>query len=132
MSSYFNLTKSLIVLRTKRNISRRQIAEHLSISVDLYRKIENGESPINLERLLKICDFFEVDLRDFLDLCLDTKSRAEYEAEINRLNAVLHQVLIERDNLWSLVHKLIKMLDSESSDQAFRMMTKIEAPMAQV
>ena len=116
-----NILFNLKILRNQRGLSQEVIAKHLGIGKDAYRKIENGQSPMNVDRLISICNFLGVDVRDLLDDILDNKRSWEYQAELARLESGVHELKLERDRLWSLVNKLVKMLDPESNDEAMRL-----------
>jgi len=47
-------------LRMERHILQKDIAEHLGITVRTYQYYESGELEPNLEKLLKIANFFDV------------------------------------------------------------------------
>ena len=54
-------------LRVEKGYSQRQITEILGISLSAYTKYEQGKNTPSLAVLLKICEFFEVELNLFLN-----------------------------------------------------------------
>lgn len=54
-------------LRVEKGYSQRQITETLGISLSAYTKYEQGKNTPSLAVLLKICEFFEVELNLFLN-----------------------------------------------------------------
>ncbi|RDB05881.1 helix-turn-helix domain-containing protein [Runella aurantiaca] len=54
----FNIGK----LRKEKKFSREDMAHHLDISLEAYRKIENGTTNMNLDRLEQICEVLEIDI----------------------------------------------------------------------
>lgn len=55
-------------MREERDWSQKDMAEKLEMSVNGYAKIERGETVINMLRLEKIADVFQVDIRDLMPL----------------------------------------------------------------
>jgi|SRR3569833_639648 len=49
-------------LREENNWSQQVIADHLSISIPAYSKIETGVTDVNLSRLEQIAHFFNTDI----------------------------------------------------------------------
>ena len=60
-----NFSKQLYTLRSESDISRKNLAEKLNVSVRLISYWENGERECNFDMLIKIADFFNVSI-DFL------------------------------------------------------------------
>ncbi|AXE16603.1 hypothetical protein DR864_02100 [Runella rosea] len=54
----FNIRK----LRKEKKLSREDMAHHLDISLEAYRKIENGTTNLSLDRLEQICEVLETDI----------------------------------------------------------------------
>lgn len=129
MSNYKNITDGFIILRQKHKVSRAEMAEYLSISVSTYRKLENGQTPIGLDRVIKICEYFDVDLRDYLDQVLDSKRKWEYEAIIHRQAVVIDQLKLENSNVWSLIFKLTNWLNPKMRALAQKMRSNLGEPM---
>jgi len=53
-------------MREERDWSQKDMAEKLEMSVNGYAKIERGETTVNMLRLEKIADVFQVDIRDLM------------------------------------------------------------------
>lgn len=49
-------------LRKEKKLSREDMAHHLDISLEAYRKIENGATHLSLDRLEQICEVLETDI----------------------------------------------------------------------
>jgi transcriptional regulator with XRE-family HTH domain len=56
------ITSNLRLLREKRGIKQKFIAEQLGISPNYYSQIENGHRPPQVEHLLKLRNIFNVSL----------------------------------------------------------------------
>ena len=128
MSNYKNITDGFIILRQKHKVSRAEMAEYLSIGVSMYRKLENGQTPIGLDRVLKICEYFDIELRDYLDQVLDSKRKCEYEAIIHRQAVVIDQLKLENSNVWSLIFQLTNWLNPKMRALAQKMRSNLEEP----
>lgn len=55
--SYINVRK----LRDKSGYSQEYVASVLGVAQNTYSKIENGQSPLTIERAKKLADLFEVE-----------------------------------------------------------------------
>ena len=56
------LKEQLIKERTKRNKTRKEIADHLGVVVNTYGKYERGERIPDIETLIKIADYYQISL----------------------------------------------------------------------
>jgi transcriptional regulator with XRE-family HTH domain len=75
MSNLQNLANAAIEkLRKEKKLSREDMAYHLDISLEAYRKIENGITKLSLDRLEQICEILETDMLKIL-----TTSEAKYQ-----------------------------------------------------
>lgn len=117
MLHYASFLADLKEIRKQKNMSQEHLALKIRLGRDAYRKMEAGHSPISLERLIDICAVLKVDLRDLLDRHLNSKSAADYEVEIRRLNDGILDLRMERERLWNLVNKLVQLLGPDSSDK---------------
>ncbi len=117
MLHYASFLADLKEIRKQKNMSQEHLALKIRLGRDAYRKMEAGHSPISLERLIDICAVLKVDLRDLLDQHLDTKSAADYEVEIQRLNDGIRDLRMERERLWNLINKLVQLLGPGSNDK---------------
>ncbi|MFN4146478.1 MAG: helix-turn-helix domain-containing protein [Runella sp.] len=67
MSNLQNLANLAIEkLRKEKKLSREDMAHHLDISLEAYRKIENGTTKLSLDRLSQICEVLETDILKLL------------------------------------------------------------------
>jgi len=67
MSNLQNLANLAIErLRKEKKLSREDMAHHLDISLEAYRKIENGTTNLSLDRLEQICEVLETDILEML------------------------------------------------------------------
>ncbi|MFA8439340.1 helix-turn-helix domain-containing protein [Pueribacillus sp. YX66] len=64
MSNTKTITSNLKILREKRGIKQKFIAEQLGISANYYSQIENGHRQPQLEHLIKLRNIFNVSLDD--------------------------------------------------------------------
>lgn len=60
------LRNNLVALRTAKGINKKEMAELLGIDRQKYCSYESGRCVPGYDLLIKIVDFFEVDLRKFL------------------------------------------------------------------
>ena len=69
-----NVLKRIIELRKRRGYSLENMATELNISDSAYRKIENSQSKLSLDRFLQIANILNVPISDLID----EKSHREY------------------------------------------------------
>lgn len=71
-------------MRKARNITQRQLAEALDISVTNMCNIENGKTAVTMQNLIKMKGVFGCELKDFfieeMEQKLETKQRQTEEA----------------------------------------------------
>lgn len=68
MSNLQNIANVAIEkLRKAKKISREDMAVHLDISLEAYRKIENGVTKLSLDRLAQICEILGTSIIDILN-----------------------------------------------------------------
>ncbi len=68
MTNLQNIANAAIEkLRKTKKLSREDMAVHLDISLEAYRKIENGVTKLTLDRLAQICEVLETNIMDVLD-----------------------------------------------------------------
>lgn len=60
-----NLSERLKELRKSKNMTQKQMAEALQITLRQYQRYESGNQTTTLENLIKMADFFGVSL-DYL------------------------------------------------------------------
>ena len=57
------------ILREEKQWSQEEFAAKLGLSVNGYRKIERGETRLNIPRLQQLADVFEMDILELMQLC---------------------------------------------------------------
>ena len=62
-------------LREYKRLSLRQLADKSGISYTAIRNYENGERPMDLNQLCRLCDALGKDLKQFLDECFEIIER---------------------------------------------------------
>ena len=70
------LSEKLFTLRKKSGLSQEQLAEHLGVSRQAISKWESGSSMPESDKLIAICDYFDVSL-DYLMRDCDEAGRVE-------------------------------------------------------
>lgn len=58
-------------LRAKNNLTQKYLAYQLGISQSQYNKLENGDTPITIDRIIKIAAIFNLDKKEFLKYIVD-------------------------------------------------------------
>lgn len=110
-------------LRTGRNLTQVQIAEKLHISQNAYNKWESDKAKPAMENLIRIADFYEMDVYDLLDetpIVQNNTDRAVGNIHNNNtvtINNTISEELIEsiiknQQDITSLVEAQNKLIES--------------------
>ena len=65
-------------LRKERNMSLREVADHIGIDISMLSKIEHGERQLQSHMLLPISNLFNIDFKEFQILYLNQKIEQEF------------------------------------------------------
>jgi transcriptional regulator with XRE-family HTH domain len=79
-SFYRQLGRNLKVVRSAAGKSQSDVAEHLDLSFQQVQKYENGKDRIPIDRLVRLADYLEVPLSQFV-ASSDSDSRFQSLAE---------------------------------------------------
>jgi len=60
-----SVLKKIKLLRKERNLSQQDVAFVLNMNQSSYAKIENGINKISLENLIKLAEFYSIDITMF-------------------------------------------------------------------
>lgn len=58
------MQEKLLILRTRKNLSKKEIANYLGISPYQYSKKESGKNEFTSSEMFKLRDLFEMNLED--------------------------------------------------------------------
>jgi transcriptional regulator with XRE-family HTH domain len=118
MEGVNGVLKRLFEARKKKGYSQADIAARLNISKDAYRKMENQQSPMSLERFIKVCSVLEISFLTLLDETAEDTQAREFQARIMRLDLRLMELKSEREEQWLVINKLIQLLAIENKKSA--------------
>jgi transcriptional regulator with XRE-family HTH domain len=118
MEGVNGVLKRLFEARKKKGYSQADIAARLNISKDAYRKMENQQSPMSLERFIKACSVLEISFLTLLDETAEDTQAREFQARIMRLDLRLMELKSEREEQWLVINKLIQLLAIENKKSA--------------
>jgi transcriptional regulator with XRE-family HTH domain len=96
------------MLRQKKGLNQKSMAELLEISIPAYSKLETGITDPNFSRLLQIAEIHGMDVGQLLIVGEDDKNTQQMELEALRL-----KVAQLEENVIRLQGKLIVMYDKE-------------------
>ncbi|ASW73105.1 XRE family transcriptional regulator [Chryseobacterium piperi] len=80
----FQIGKLIQLHRLKRELSQLQLGNELNISSNHIGRIERAETNPTIESLVKICNFFEIDIL-YLFTKINEKELKKIEGEIEQL-----------------------------------------------
>ena len=90
--NYDQVINKLIDYREKNNYSISFVAKSISISTSTYRAIERNESVLNLQQVIKVCNFYKLEISSFLFDEFITKKKCEQKQDVESL---VHQMVTE-------------------------------------
>lgn len=61
------MASKISTLRKLNHLSQSEMAEKMNMSRNGYAKLERGETKINMERLQKLADIFQVDINEIME-----------------------------------------------------------------
>jgi len=96
------------ILRQKRGLNQKAMAELLEISIPAYSKLETGITDPNFSRIFQIAKIHNLDIRQLLNIGEEEKS--EQQQEIEGLKTKVAQL---EANVIRLQGKLIDLYDKE-------------------
>lgn len=68
-------------LRLERNLSLKEVSEHIGIDVSLLSKIEHGERQLQTHMIAPIADLFEIDYKSIQIQFINQKIMQEFGGE---------------------------------------------------
>jgi len=107
-------------IRLQRGISQAEIASQLNMGASNYRKMESGNSPLSLERFIEICHYFKISHYDLLDVAIEHQEVAVLKANMLHYQEAMIDLKKNEEQLWSTIHKLLKIMNPKDNDQAFQ------------
>lgn len=122
MSSF--ITTNLKYLRKRKQLSQQELANQLNLSRSNIAAYERGNSEPNVSKLLRMADFFDVNLSDFLgqDLTQDTIDTNRNVQKTNNIQKehleALQEKVDEVDNMLNSIRKFHKFRLPSYSNQS--------------
>lgn len=114
-----DIERALQIIKDRRQemgISQATIAEDLNLTTSGYRKIENGQSPLSLDRFIKICHLLAISPNKVLDGISETSSKDLLVIENKRLSSELDYLREEINYQRELNNKLLQLLNPKYVD----------------
>ena len=102
------LGKKFKILRQKKGLNQKSMAELLDISIPAYSKLETGITDPHFSRIVQIAEIHDIDIRQLLAVGEDEKSEQHQEIEMLR-----QKVASMEANIIRLQGKLIDLYDKE-------------------
>jgi transcriptional regulator with XRE-family HTH domain len=96
------------MLRQKKGLNQKSMAELLDISIPAYSKLETGITDPNFSRILQIAKIHDIDIMQLLNVGEDEKNGQQVEME-----ALKHKIAQMEANIIRLQGKLIDLYDKE-------------------
>lgn len=96
------------ILRQKRGVNQKAMADLLEISIPAYSKLETGITDPNFSRINQIAQVHELTLREFLDV--GEEGASEQEQIVKQLKEKINQL---ESSVIRLQSKLIDLYDRD-------------------
>jgi len=103
-----NLGQKFKILRQRKGLNQKSMAELLDISIPAYSKLETGITDPNFSRILQIADIHNLDIRKLLAVGEEEKSDQQ-----NEIDALKQKILTLEASVIRLQGKLIDLYDKE-------------------
>lgn len=100
-----NLGEKVKLLRKRRNLKQKDLANLLNLSRAQISNLEKGKRKFSLNQLEKICEFFNVEMSYFImaettDSCMDLIEKAKLLFESKKLTN------IQKEDLFASIMKI--------------------------
>jgi transcriptional regulator with XRE-family HTH domain len=103
-----NLGQKFKILRQRKGLNQKSMAELLDISIPAYSKLETGITDPNFSRIIQIATIHELDIRQLLAIGEEEKSAQQHENDILK-----QKILALEASVIRLQGKLIDLYDKE-------------------
>jgi len=103
-----NLGQKFKILRQRKGLNQKSMAELLDISIPAYSKLETGITDPNFSRILQIADIHNLDIRKLFAVGEEEKSDQQ-----NEIDALKQKILTLEASVIRLQGKLIDLYDKE-------------------
>lgn len=114
-----DIAKTLDILKARRTelkISQAQLAEVLHLTTSGYRKLENGQSPLSIDRFVTICTVLSINPCDILEGVMDVSPKELLKLENKRLTSEIEFLKSEVHYQRELNNKLLQLLNPKYVD----------------
>jgi len=114
-----NIDKLRSFLKARRlelKISQAQLATDLNLTTSGYRKMENGQSPISIERFVMICELLGSNPCELLEGITEVSSKDLLKIENKRLSSEVEFLKSEIHYQRELNNKLLQLLNPKYVD----------------
>ncbi len=85
--NYKTLGSILRDARKAKNLTQKDVANHIGVTFQNISSWELGKSKIDIDTLLEICDFYDLSFVDVLNKCHDDKSRPSGDERVDKILA---------------------------------------------
>jgi transcriptional regulator with XRE-family HTH domain len=103
-----NLGQKFKILRQRKGLNQKSMAELLDISIPAYSKLETGITDPNFSRIIQIAKIHDLDIRQLLAIGEEEKSAQQHENE-----TLKQKILTLEASVIRLQGKLIDLYDKE-------------------
>lgn len=114
-----DIQETLATIKARRqelNISQAEIAADLNLTTSGYRKLENGQSTLSLDRFILICSALHMNPCHILEGVTDISSKDLLLVENKRLNSEVDFLKSEIHYQRELNNKLLQLLNPKYVD----------------
>lgn len=67
MEIIMQISEKIRLIRQHKNLTQEEVAEKLDLAVNTYAKIERGETSIKLDKLQKLANIMNIDIKELID-----------------------------------------------------------------
>lgn len=98
-----DLLNKLRYIRENKKISRKEVANYLSVSSSLISEIESGRTKLSIQMLIELCEFYKIDPIELLMnenenyIILKEEDLKKLDNAIDLLNKIQKQIILNKN-----------------------------------
>lgn len=97
------IAKKMHGLRNENSLSREAVSDLLSCDISTYSRIERGETTISPDKLVKLANYYKVNINDFFEGLVNNQTNYSYKSVNCGVQIIYKEI---NENLKILIKKI--------------------------
>lgn len=110
-------------MRREHNVTQRQLADALDISVTNMCNIENGKTAVTIQNLIKMKNFFKCEMQDFF---IDEVARKQAEAKAKEAKKTAEPIAEQKPEAKEPQVRLPEAIELQDAINLLRLLRRVE------